>query len=640
MISSAQKVSIVIRTLNESKYLGSLLDAIQNQTYKNVELIVVDSGSTDSTLSIASKKCQKVLEIETDDFTFGYAINYGIKHSTGELICILSAHTLPENDHWLEELVSGFTDTSSYGQIALSYGKQIGSEQSNFSEEQDYSRLFNDREAIQEKPNYFCNNANSMIRRELWVEHPFDEALTGLEDMEWSKYWLDEGYQIIYKPKAAIVHFHNEKADQIRRRFWREAIAARSIGVFPVWKILLQIPIQIYFFITDLLKALAQNELSKVKGIFTYRFNNLLGKLKSLTDKKFDLQDYREQYAASTYEVLEIRAPNSAHKTQYVLDPIRPQDVLIKIHYVGVCETDLEVLRGDLGYYKSGWAKYPIVPGHEFSGTIERVGSKVQHFAVGERVVGQCILSCGTCAMCLSDRNTACTQRQEVGILNYNGGYAEYVTLKSQFVHRIPENLSLISASSIEPLAVVHKGFARIGLNKLSESERTKILVVGGGPVGHFSARLGHLWGHEVTVFDKNEDRLALFSDISISTPSNNPDYGTFSVIIECTGDAGIASEIIGDSSASTSILLLGLPYDNKVIDLEEIVSFDKKIIGSVGSDGADFKAAMNISKEINMDHFNTTTFDFNDWSKAWDLHKTNQKLKVKLKIGHKALYK
>ena len=63
MISSAQKVSIVIRTLNESKYLGSLLDAIQIQTYKNVELIVVDSGSTDSTLSIASKKCQKVLEI-------------------------------------------------------------------------------------------------------------------------------------------------------------------------------------------------------------------------------------------------------------------------------------------------------------------------------------------------------------------------------------------------------------------------------------------------------------------------------------------------------------------------------------------------------------------------------------------------
>jgi len=59
MISSAQKVSIVIRTLNESKYLGSLLDAIQNQTYKNVELIVVDSGSTDSTLSIASKNVKK-----------------------------------------------------------------------------------------------------------------------------------------------------------------------------------------------------------------------------------------------------------------------------------------------------------------------------------------------------------------------------------------------------------------------------------------------------------------------------------------------------------------------------------------------------------------------------------------------------
>jgi threonine dehydrogenase-like Zn-dependent dehydrogenase len=237
--------------------------------------------------------------------------------------------------------------------------------------------------------------------------------------------------------------------------------------------------------------------------------------------------------------------------------------------------------------------------------------------------------------MCLSDRNTACTQRQEVGVLNYDGGYAEYVTLKSQFVHRIPENLSLISASSIEPLAVVHKGFARIGLNKLSESEKTNILVVGGGPVGHFSARLGHLWGHEVTVYDNNEDRLALFSDIPISPISNKPDYRSFSVIIECTGDAELASQLINDTSASTTILLMGLPYDNKVINLEEIVSFDKKIIGSVGSTGDDFKAAMKISAEINMNHFNTTTFDFNDWSKAWDLHKTKQKLKVKLKIGH-----
>ncbi len=634
MISANPKVSIIIRTLNESKYLGGLLDAIRNQTYKLVETIIVDSGSTDGTLDLALKKSQKVLEIEPEDFTFGFAINNGIQNSTGDLICILSAHTLPEHDHWLEELVNGFTQTSSTNKIALSYGKQIGNEQSNYSEIRDFARIYPDNEVIQKTPNYFCNNANSLIRKELWKEHPFDEALTGLEDIEWSKYWMAKGYQIIYKPKANIFHFHHETGDQIRRRFWREAIAARSIGIFPVWKILLQIPVQIGLFIRDTMNALLENNLSKINDIRVYRFNNLLGKLKSLTDKKFNLRDYREQYVANSYDVLEFSGPNDIRKTTYSLKPIKPNEVLIKVAYVGVCETDLEVLRGDLGYYKSGWAKYPIVPGHEFSGTIQRVGSKVNNLMAGEKVVGQCILSCGICEMCLSNRQTACLDRKEVGVLNHDGGYSEYVTLKSHFVHKIPDSLSLITASSIEPLAVVHKGLSRAGLNDVNETEKERILIVGAGPIGHLSARVCHYWNHDITIYDKNENRVSLLEDIPIHTTIKDPDFSQFSIIIECTGDPELAKKLIHLSSVSATILLLGLPYDQEKIDLEQIVSFDKIIIGSVGSNEENFRAAMALSEKINMSYFNQSIFEFEHWQSAWDMHKRKATLKVKLKIS------
>ena len=207
------KVSIIIRTLNEASYLPNLFNLINNQSYKNFEIIVVDSGSEDGTQKIAKEFSDKLLLIEKDDFTFGYAINHGIKHSNGELVCIVSAHTKPKSNNWLKELVSAFNyDHSNNSNVALSYGKQIGGENSNFSEIMDFTYSFGNEELQKTRPKYFCNNANSMIRKDLWINHPFNESLSGLEDIEWSKYWMDKGYEIIYKPNACIIHFHNETA--------------------------------------------------------------------------------------------------------------------------------------------------------------------------------------------------------------------------------------------------------------------------------------------------------------------------------------------------------------------------------------------------------------------------------------------
>ena len=92
-----------------------------------------------------------------------------------------------------------------------------------------------------------------MIRKDLWSTHPFNESLSGLEDIAWSKYWMDKGYEIVYKPNASIIHIHNETGPQIRNRFWRESTAARSIGILPIRIILSQIPIQLLLIFRDIL---------------------------------------------------------------------------------------------------------------------------------------------------------------------------------------------------------------------------------------------------------------------------------------------------------------------------------------------------------------------------------------------------
>ena len=110
--------SIVIRTLNEAKHLPSLLDSIERQNRLPDEVILVDSGSTDTTVSIAEKHGLKIVHIPPGDFTFGRALNWGCEAAKGDLLVLVSAHVYALDDNWLEQLVEPFADD----RVGLSYG--------------------------------------------------------------------------------------------------------------------------------------------------------------------------------------------------------------------------------------------------------------------------------------------------------------------------------------------------------------------------------------------------------------------------------------------------------------------------------------------------------------------------------------
>jgi glycosyltransferase involved in cell wall biosynthesis len=220
------KVSVIIRTLNEAKYLSELLGAIAAQeTRHEVEAVVIDSGSTDDTLAIAARAKARVTHIEKERFSFGRSLNDGCAFATGEILIFVSGHCVPCTPHWLDALVAPLVS----GEAGYSYGGQFGRDTTPFSEHQVFAKYFPPYEAS-ENADYFCNNANAAITRDVWQRFKFNEEITGLEDMELAKRYVEVGGAVCYVPTAGVFHIHNEKWSQIRRRYEREALALQNIA--------------------------------------------------------------------------------------------------------------------------------------------------------------------------------------------------------------------------------------------------------------------------------------------------------------------------------------------------------------------------------------------------------------------------
>jgi rhamnosyltransferase len=220
------RVSIVIRTLNEQRHLGALLAKLRQQITPgfDTEVVVIDSGSTDATVSIAKSFGCRITQIAKHEFSFGRSLNRGCAFARGDVLVFISGHCVPVDETWLNLLCKPVLD----GTVSYSYGRQIGDDDSNFSERRVFSKYFTEKSMIPQD-GFFCNNANSALSRTAWEQLRFDEEITGLEDMELAKRLVNLGQKVGYVADAAVFHHHSETWAQVRRRFQREAMALQKI---------------------------------------------------------------------------------------------------------------------------------------------------------------------------------------------------------------------------------------------------------------------------------------------------------------------------------------------------------------------------------------------------------------------------
>ena len=306
------KCSIVIRAYNEEKHIGRLLEGIQQQTLKDVEIILVDSGSTDDTVRIAESFGARVVHVPSNEFTFGRSLNLGIQAATCELIVIASAHVYPVYPDWLESLLRPFEDA----QVALSYGKQRGPETAKFSEQQIYHQWYPDVSQPRQET-AFCNNANAAIRKSLWEQNPYDETLTGLEDLAWAKWAKEQGYQIAYVAEAEIIHIHNETPQGVFNRYRREGMAFKRIYSEAHFSVYDFVRLTLMNILSDLWHAARARILWKnIISIFWFRFMQFHGTRLGYRESGLLTPQLRETF----YYARERKAGGKAQRD---IDPIR-----------------------------------------------------------------------------------------------------------------------------------------------------------------------------------------------------------------------------------------------------------------------------------------------------------------------------
>jgi rhamnosyltransferase len=286
------RASIIIRAYNEAKHLPQLLERLAAQSLRDFEVILVDSGSTDQTAAIAHLAGARIAHIDKNEFTFGRSLNRGCQAARGDILVFISGHCYPMHRGWLAQLLRPFDDPA----IGLAYGKQRGGPTTKWSEHRHFRKTFPDRSAIPQE-GFFCNNANCAIRRDLWQKRPFDEALTGLEDLDWAKWLVAAGRHTAYSAAAGVYHLHDETWPQVFRRYEREAIALKQIMPDLTFSFLDFLRLFLYSTWLDLKAAAGKRRaLRELRGIIAFRFMQYWGTCRGTNYRKVLTRQLKEKF--------------------------------------------------------------------------------------------------------------------------------------------------------------------------------------------------------------------------------------------------------------------------------------------------------------------------------------------------------
>jgi L-iditol 2-dehydrogenase len=159
-----------------------------------------------------------------------------------------------------------------------------------------------------------------------------------------------------------------------------------------------------------------------------------------------------------------------------------PGEVLVAVASVGICGSDVELLDGSR---PAPYVAYPIVPGHEWAGTVAEVGPGVAGVAPGDRIVAEGFRSCGVCDRCKEGRTNLCSAEYAETGFTHQGAFAEFVAVPARLVHRLPPGADLEAAALLEPAACVAQGLLEVDLRPGLHAA-----VVGSGTLGLLAVAL------------------------------------------------------------------------------------------------------------------------------------------------------
>ena len=306
------------------------------------------------------------------------------------------------------------------------------------------------------------------------------------------------------------------------------------------------------------------------------------------------------------------------------IPPVRRDEVLIRVVRTGICGTDVHIFNG---HYAAD--RLPLVPGHEFCGTVAVLGEDVRHLTEGQAVVADINIGCGTCYWCRRNEILNCPTMTQVGI-GRDGAFAEYVVVPARLVIPVPDGMPPESQALVEPVACVVRAArkARVGFGQSA-------VVLGAGPIGNLHVQMLRLCGvAPIIVADLSVDRcrmaLEVGADVAVSDPTRLREEVLArtggrgaDLVIESVGSArlyALAFELIRKGGHVAFFGITG-PQETVAVDILKTVLEENSVKGSVAGMGEDMHDAMTLLAHGRFctDAFTGAAFALDDIQTAFD---------------------
>jgi len=244
-------------------------------------------------------------------------------------------------------------------------------------------------------------------------------------------------------------------------------------------------------------------------------------------------------------------------------------EVLIKVRLAGICNTDLEIIKG--------YMDFRGIIGHEFVGVVEKINGDNQRF-VGKRVVGDINCGCGGCDYCKNGLKRHCPARITLGIAGKDGSLAEYVTLPVDNLFVVPDNVKDEEAVFAEPLAAAYEILEQIHVKPTD-----KVLVLGDGKLGILVALVLHLSQAQVVLTGKHEGKRAIARDQGVPTIALEALAvdKAFDIVVDATGSPYGLGSALQFVKPQGTIVLKTTAAEGITTNLAPVVINEVKIIGS-----------------------------------------------------------
>jgi L-iditol 2-dehydrogenase len=331
-----------------------------------------------------------------------------------------------------------------------------------------------------------------------------------------------------------------------------------------------------------------------------------------------------------------VERPHEVGYREVEAPAVGPDDVLIESRQAGLCRTDIEMMTG--AFTDPRWVRYPVIPGHEWAGTVVDVGANVSSVRVGDRVVCEGFITCNRCWRCRSGDTHWCESVEALGFTR-PGGYAELVAVPERIVHRLPEHVSLEAGVLVEPASVVLRGLekARPGLGE-------SVGVIGIGTLGALAISLLRLQSpSRIVAYGVREEELELARRLGatevVLAEEGAQAEAELDLVVETAG-APVAVELATQlCRPGGRAVLLGIAGEGRTLTLTSdlLVAKDIALIGSIAYRASTWSRVVGLVSEsvLDLDPIVTHHFPISDFEEAVRLMDDRSGIVAKIVLEH-----